>query len=66
MANTDHYSSANISEDAGYTADTDIPSASDACTNECYTENTSEEENWEVSDFWPSGNWNDEWTPDKW
>ena len=65
LANTDHYSSVNISEDAGYAADIDFPSASDAGTNECYTENTSEEENWEVSDFSSSGYSSDEWTPDK-
>ena len=53
-------------EDGGYAEDMDIATAtSDTGITECSTENTTNEENWEVSDFSSSGDSSDEWTPDK-
>ena len=42
-----------------------ISHTSDTGITECCTENTTNEENWEVSDFSSSGDSSDEWTPDK-
>ena len=52
-------------KDTGYQADLNYSaSTSETCTNE-YNENTSDVENWEVSDFSSSGDLSDGWTPDK-
>ena len=53
-------------EDGGYAADMDIATAtSDTGITECCTENTTNEDNWEVSGFSSNGGSSDEWTPDK-